>query len=146
MGGVALIADHLLMVRRANPPEAGKWSIPGGRVEPGETLREAVEREVREETGLRVECGAFMGWTERIGSEHHFVILDFYVEPEAKLGEMDEPRAGGDASEAAWVSVCDLPELDLVRGLIRFLEDHGVLSTASTGRDRSPWAGRRRDG
>jgi len=124
VGGVALVDDAVLLVRRGRAPQRGRWSIPGGRVEAGETLAAAVERELLEETGLSVRCGAFLGWVERIGPDHHFVILDFVVriEPGDRL-----PTAGGDALEAAWVPRTDVPALDLVDGLEAFLRRHGVL-------------------
>ena len=124
VGGVAVEGDAVLLVRRGRPPQAGRWSIPGGRVERGETLAGAVERELLEETGLSVRCGPFLGWVERIGPEHHFVILDF----EVKVAPGDaSPRAGGDALEAAWVPRHDVAALDLVDGLEAFLRHHGVL-------------------
>ena len=124
VGGVAVARGSLLLVRRATDPQRGRWSIPGGRVEPGESLSRAVERELREETGLSVHCGALLGWAERIGPEHHFVILDFTVEvadPSAA------PVAGGDAAAARWVTLDAVASLDLVDGLEGFLRAHGVL-------------------
>jgi ADP-ribose pyrophosphatase YjhB (NUDIX family) len=112
----------LLLVRRGHAPSAGLWSVPGGRVEAGETEAEAVVREVAEETGLRAECGDLLGWAERTGSGHHFVILDFLVTvPEG------QPVAGDDAAEVGWFRLSSVPELDLVDGLAGFLRDHGVL-------------------
>ncbi len=73
--------------------------MPGGRVEPGETLAEAVEREVAEETALAVRCGPFVGWVERIGATHHFVIMDFQAEligtDEATAGDLDPSPVSG---------------------------------------------------
>ncbi len=123
VGAVAVDADRLLLVRRGHGPAAGCWSIPGGRVQPGESLAEAVVREVAEETGLEVVCDAFLGWVERIGEGWHHVILDFSV----TLLDPLEPQAGSDASEAAWVPVSEVPELRLVDGLAEFLHDHGIL-------------------
>ena len=112
----------LLLVRRSQPPQAGRWSLPGGRVEWGETLERAVEREVLEETGLAVRCGPFLGWVERRDDDHHFVILDFTVSVEG-----GSPVAGGDASAVAWVLVGDLSGVDLVDGLEAFLRRHDVV-------------------
>lgn len=125
VGAVAVRDDELLMVRRGHGPGAGEWSLPGGRVEPGETLAEAVVRELAEETGLDAVCGTFIGWVERLGDDHHFVIMDFDV---VVMGP-DEPVAGSDAAEAAWVPVWDVPELRLVEGLAEFLAEHGVIET-----------------
>ena len=116
--------DRLLLIRRGHGPAAGEWSVPGGRVEAGETLAEAVVREVAEETGLAVVCGELMGWVERIEVPQHFVILDFRA---SLLGGADEPAAGDDAAEAAWVHLHQVSDLALVEGLAEFLSDHGVL-------------------
>lgn len=121
VGAVIRIDDALLLVRRGRPPEAGRWSLPGGRLEWGETVAQAVEREVREETGLEVRCGELVGWVERMGSEHHFVILDF----EATV-EGGAVVAGDDVTEVAWVALSDLGQVQLVTGLAQFLENHGV--------------------
>lgn len=123
VGAIAADDAKLLMVRRARPPDAGSWSIPGGRVEWGETLAEAVVREVAEETGLEVMCGELVGWAERIRPRRHFVILDFAV---TVLGWAD-PVPGDDASDARWVALSEVDRLELAPGLLQFLEDHGVL-------------------
>lgn len=115
--------DRLLVVRRGRGPAAGRWSVPGGRVEAGETLAEAVVREVREETGLEAVCGELVGWVERIGDGHHFVILDFRVQ----VLDAGDPVAGDDAAEAAWVPLTEVADLALVDGLAEFLHDHGIL-------------------
>jgi ADP-ribose pyrophosphatase YjhB (NUDIX family) len=121
---VAVHAGRLLLVQRARAPQAGRWTVPGGRVEPGEAVAAAVEREVREETGLAVRCGPLLGWAERIGPGHHFVILDFVVDVGPSAGD---PVAGDDAAAAAWVLLDAVPAVDLVDGLEEFLRSHGVL-------------------
>ena len=111
------------MVRRGRGPAQGEWSVPGGRVEAGETLAEAVVRELREETGLDGVCGDFVGWVERIGPDYHFVILDFRV----VLLDDAMPTAGDDAVEVTWVPLSALGELRVVEGLVEFLVDHGIV-------------------
>ena len=126
VGAIARRDDCLLLVRRGHGPAGGSWSVPGGRVEAGETLHDAVVREVAEETGLRVVVERFLGWVERIDESpdgDHFVILDFAV---GLLDDRSEARAGSDAAEVAWVRIVDLAELRLVPGLLEFLDDVGV--------------------
>lgn len=123
VGAVAVLDGRLLLIRRGHGPAAGEWSVPGGRVEPGETVVEAVVRELAEETGLEGVCGPLMGWVERIGDDHHFVILDF----EVTVLDDAEPVAGDDAAEAAWVPLDAVCDLRLVDGMAEFLHDHGVL-------------------
>jgi 8-oxo-dGTP diphosphatase len=95
-------------------------------VERGETVGEAVVRELAEETGMEGLCGPLLGWVERIDDEHHFVILDFVVE----VIDGGEPVAGDDAAEAAWVPLEEVAEMtNLVDGLAEFLHEHGVLDT-----------------
>ncbi len=125
VGAIVRRAGRLLLVRRGRPPAAGEWSVPGGRVEPGEMLAEAVVRELAEETGLDGVCGPFVGWVERIGDDSHFVILDF----EVMVADDRAPRAGGDAAEARWWRLEEVAELPLVEGLAEFLYDHDVLPT-----------------
>ncbi len=111
----------MLLVRRANPPEVGRWTVPGGKVRWGETMAQAVERELAEETGLVGHCGRLVGWAERIGPTTHFVIADFEV---AASGQ---PRAGSDAADVAWVPFGELERWPLVSGLLDFLTVHGVV-------------------
>jgi ADP-ribose pyrophosphatase YjhB (NUDIX family) len=124
VGAVVVDDGRLLLVRRGRPPGAGRWSVPGGRVEHGETVCEAVVREVAEETGLRCECGPLLGWVERIGEGFHFVILDFRAGLAAGNGAA---TAGDDAAEVAWVPLADIATVDTVDGLVDFLAEHGVL-------------------
>jgi 8-oxo-dGTP diphosphatase len=134
VGAVAVVDGRLLLVRRGRGPAAGEWSVPGGRVEAGETLHEAVVRETAEETGLEVVVSGFLGWVERIhdagaggAGGHHFVILDFAVDV---LDPDREPVPGDDAAEVAWVALDALSEVRLVGGLLDFLEDTGVVDVA----------------
>ena len=126
VGAVAVTDGALLLVRRGRSPGAGEWSVPGGRVEAGETVAEAVRRELAEETGLEGTPGRLLGWVEVIGDGHHFVILDFVVE----VGARTEPVAGDDAADAAWVPLDQVAALPLVDGLAAFLQQHGVLGAA----------------
>jgi 8-oxo-dGTP diphosphatase len=122
--GAVLVDDgRLLMIRRGQAPGEGLWSIPGGRVQPGETLPEAVLRELREETGVDGLCGDLLGWVERIDEGHHLVILDFGV---TTLEPM-EPVAGDDAAEAEWVQLDEVGDRPLVAGLGQFLLDTEII-------------------
>src|SRR3954451_6828376 len=109
VGAIAVDGDRMLLGARGRGPAAGEWSVPGGRVEEGETLAEAVVRELAEETGIEAVCDEFVGWVERIGEDYHFVILDFHV----TVLEPAEPVAGDDAAEAAWVPLHEVTALRL---------------------------------
>jgi ADP-ribose pyrophosphatase YjhB (NUDIX family) len=124
VGAVAVQDGALLLVRRGRGPAAGEWSVPGGRVEAGESLHVAVVREVLEETALEVVVDRYLGWVERIDAAagSHFVILDFAVTVLAGT-----PSAGDDAAEVAWVPFDELGDLRLVDGLYDFLHDVGVV-------------------
>jgi 8-oxo-dGTP diphosphatase len=125
VGAIAVDEDRLLLIRRGRGPAQGAWSVPGGRVEGGETLAEAVVRELTEETGLEGVCGSLVGWVERFDEGLHFVVLDFFV----TILEPEDPRGGDDAAEAAWVPLTDVTELYLTPGLAEFLHDHGILES-----------------
>jgi 8-oxo-dGTP diphosphatase len=130
VGAVCVHDDRLLLVRRGHGPAAGEWSVPGGRVEAGETLHEAVVRETAEETGLEVVVDRFLGWVERMGESdspdgpYHYLILDFAV---TALTPDVDLVAGDDAVEAAWVPLYELSDVRLVSGLYEFLRDVHVL-------------------
>ncbi len=125
VGAIAVDADRLLLIRRGHGPAAGTWSVPGGHVEAGELLAEAVVRELLEETGVEGVCGELVGWAERFDDDDHVVILDFRV----SVLEGTTPVAGDDAAEAAWVPLRDVADLNLVDGLAEFLHEHGILKT-----------------
>jgi mutator protein MutT len=87
VGAVVLDARRVLLIKRAHEPLKGQWSLPGGRVELGETLEQAVAREVQEETGLDVDVGPIVDVLDRITRdedgrvEHHYVLVDFVCRP-----------------------------------------------------------------
>jgi 8-oxo-dGTP diphosphatase len=126
VGAIAVDDGRLLLVRRGRGASVGSWSVPGGRVEGGETLAAAVRRKLQEETGLDAVCGDLAGWVERIDDEHHFVIFDFHVAVTAG----GAPVAGDDAAEVRWVPLADVTGMQLVDGLADFLRQHHVLPAA----------------
>jgi 8-oxo-dGTP diphosphatase len=120
-------AGQLLMIKRRNEPGAGLWSLPGGRIEPGETDQQAVVREVAEETGLRVTCGALLGTVERSGLAGAVVDIRDY----RAFVVGGELTAGDDAADARWVTPQEATALDaagqLTDGLVSALTSWGVL-------------------
>jgi ADP-ribose pyrophosphatase YjhB (NUDIX family) len=114
---------RLLLVRRRNPPAAGLWSLPGGRVEPGEDDSAATEREVREETGLVVRAGVTVGVVRRAApSGGTYVIHDLACEVVAGV-----LTPGDDACDAAWVDASTLATLATSPGLVEALTAWGAL-------------------
>lgn len=103
---------RLLLVRRANDPGRGQWSLPGGRVEPGESDASAVAREIHEETGLLVRAGSLVGSVSRPAPAGVYVIFDYAAEVVG--GQLS---AGDDASDVAWVDLVTFTDLDR-RGLL----------------------------
>lgn len=122
-GAVAIDHGRLLLVKRGTDPDSGLWSLPGGRVESGESVVSAAVREFQEETGLEGVCGALVGWVERMGADYHFVILDFLV----TVVEGEDPVPGGEVLDARWVPFEQVLSLDLGVGLSDFLVEHGIL-------------------
>jgi ADP-ribose pyrophosphatase YjhB (NUDIX family) len=108
---------RLLLIRRGNEPSAGLWSLPGGRIEPGETAAEAAAREVREETGLDVSVGALLATVE-IG---HYLVHDF-----AATVVGGDLRAGDDAIDVRWCSDDEAAMLPLTPGLLDELRRMGA--------------------
>jgi 8-oxo-dGTP diphosphatase len=107
-------ALRVVLIQRGTPPLLGEWSLPGGVLECGETLREAVAREAQEETGLLVETGEMLGVYERIirsddgRVRYHYVLLDFLCR--AVGGDL---KAGSDAADVRWFTREELPPLNL---------------------------------
>ena len=101
-----LDGESVLLVRRANEPFQGWWSLPGGVVETGEFLKDAVRREMREETGLDVEPLKIVEVFESIRATHHFVVIDFLCHVTGGV-----VCAGSDAAGAEWFPVGNLPEM-----------------------------------
>jgi 8-oxo-dGTP diphosphatase len=114
-------AGRLLLVERGHPPHQGRWSLPGGRVEAGETLAVAAARELAEETGLEAAVGGIAGVVERIGEGFHYLIVDLWAELASDAG----PVAGGDAADARLVDPEELPGYPLSPGLAGFLAGIG---------------------
>ena len=115
VGVGAIVFDdsgRVLLVERGKPPSAGLWSVPGGKLEPRETLAQAVAREVREETGLIVEVGALACVVERMGDDYHFVLLDYFARVTG--GKL---AAASDARAARFFAFEELRELPLTEGL-----------------------------
>jgi len=117
VGALIFSNDQILLVERGKPPLAGYWSLPGGVVESGERLEDALAREVSEETGLQVEVGDIATVFERImpaedgRCEYHYVLIDFYC---TVLGGI--LSAGDDSNQAEWRDLKDLDSILLTEG------------------------------
>ena len=114
---------RLLMIQRGHDPGAGLWSIPGGRIEPGETDEQALVRELLEETNLQVKVGKFVGSVRREGLGGAVVDIRDY-NATVTGGTL---RPGDDAADARWVEAAELARLEVTEGLIEALTEWGVL-------------------
>ena len=125
VGAVVLdAAGRLLLIRRGHPPSAGLWSVPGGRVEPGETLEDAVVREVREETGLLVQPGAVAGRLSIPGDGVVYDVTDFVC---SLVGPPTDPVAGDDADDALFADAATREGLACTPRLLETLRQWGAL-------------------
>lgn len=115
---------RLLLIRRGHAPHAGRWTLPGGRVEAGETLEQAVEREVREETGLAVRAGAPVGRVLIRGDGVRYDVVDFAC---TLVGPADVPVAGDDAADVVFADAATLDRLPCTPRLVETLRGWGVL-------------------
>ncbi len=106
---------EVLLICRNKEPALGQWSIPGGCLEPGESLVDACRREIREETGMDVKVKNIVAVVERRFENFHFIIIDFFAELEPESAS--QLVAQSDVSDAKWVSMDELKNLHLVVGL-----------------------------
>jgi len=133
VAAVLVDGDQILLVKRGQPPAVGKWSLPGGIVEPGERLAEAARRELKEETGLEAEPlgvlwvlnNVVLDSTGRV--KYHYLIVDILFDSGSARGSL---RAGGDAIEARWFSLDEVLSRDdvsrTVKGLVLELRSSGL--------------------
>lgn len=118
---------EILLVRRGAEPGIGKWSVPGGSVEIGERLEEALKREVREETGLEIEVGDLAGLTDLIVKKNdeiqfHYVLIDYFA-----TAMSGEPVAATDACDCRWVPLDEIGNYDVTTSLLDRLREHGLV-------------------
>jgi mutator protein MutT len=144
VGAVIVKDDRAIIIKRANEPYKGQWSIPGGRVELGESLADAVRREMREETGLEVAVGPLIEVFERIQHDeaapaardplqpppvrYHFVIIDYLC---ACTG--GALCAGDDAADARWVTSDELDEYDIRQSAVDVIRKGLTMARATAG-------------
>ena len=114
VGAIIVENERVLLVKRGHAPLLGEWSIPGGVLELGEALEEAVVRETLEETGLRVETAGLLGVYDRVLRDadertlYHYVLVDYLCHRVS-----GEPHAAGDAAEVCWFSQEEVAQLPL---------------------------------
>jgi len=135
VGGVVIADGRALLIRRGNPPLEGEWSIPGGTLEVGEMLLDAVRRELAEETGIEVRVGDLIEVFERIFPDgegqpkYHFVILDYLCE--AVRGTA---RAGSDVTDVAWAAESELQKYLLTPTATRVIKKAFQMARERDGR------------
>ena len=123
VGAVVFKDECILLVRRGQPPAEDLWAIPGGSVEIGETLQEAAEREILEETGIRIRASKPIYTFEVIDRDaagkvrFHYVIVDLVADY-----VMGEPSPGDDAIEARWVSAGEINDLEVSSATLKLLK------------------------
>ena len=125
VGGIIFDGDlgRILLIKRGREPSKGRWSIPGGLVHVGETLEEALEREVKEETGLAVSVGPLVEvldriiYDEELKVEYHYVLVDFLCTAEGM-----KPKGDSDVEEVRWFELEGLEELEMTDSTIEVIE------------------------
>jgi 8-oxo-dGTP diphosphatase len=125
VGVVCLRGDSVLLIRRGTPPRQGEWSLPGGRIEPGERAVDAALRELREETGVEAEITGLIDVVDGLFPEagRHYVLIDY-----AARWLSGEPVAGDDAADARFVA------LDEIEALIDWSETRRIIRMATAAR------------
>jgi 8-oxo-dGTP diphosphatase len=133
VGAIVLHEGRVLLVKRGRPPGVGRWSLPGGLVDLGESTADAARREVVEECGIDVRVEGVAGMVERIIRDdagrvrYHYVLIDYLAYPES-----DAICAGTDAAEVRWVPAEHVHSLDVTEGLIDMIRRAMALAAGST--------------
>jgi ADP-ribose pyrophosphatase YjhB (NUDIX family) len=134
VGAVIVQGDRALLVRRNTEPLKGEWSVPGGVLEVGETLRAGAAREALEETGLHVDAGPLLDVFDSIfpdpegRTQYHYVLIDFLCRPLAPDTCLTDATPGSDVSDVLWIAAADLDRLNLRPSIAAVLRK--ALSTA----------------
>ncbi|MGH7331524.1 MAG: NUDIX hydrolase [Candidatus Rokuibacteriota bacterium] len=129
VGAVVLHEGRVLLVKRGRPPALGKWSLPGGLVDLGETTSAAARREVAEECGIEVRLAGIAGVVDRVTRDeagrvrYHYVLIDYLA-----YAESDTVTAGSDAAEARWVPAEHVHTLDATEGLVDMIRRAQALA------------------
>ncbi len=130
VGAIVIKEGKVLLVKRAAAPSRGLWAIPGGTLELGETLQRGAEREILEETGIRIRAGSpvytfdFLEYDKKNKLQYHFVVVD--MEAEYVAGEV---QAADDALDARWVSPEDLLSMSVSKNTLKILRERGFISS-----------------
>ena len=136
VGAVVLHRGCVLLVRRGGQPSMGKWTLPGGLVELGETTADAVRREIREECGLDIRVAGIAGVVDRVVRDaegrvrYHYVLVDYLA-----YADSDAIAAGSDAAEAQWVDLDRVGQLDITEGLTDMIKR--AVALAATAPERT---------
>ena len=132
VGAVVLIDDKILLVRRINPPGAGKWSVPGGHLKLGEPIYEAARRELYEEAGVHGEPIGIINIDEYVEYDgkvrFHYVLIDVLIRPDMPPARL---KPGGDVSDASFFSLRESLELNLTRStrslILKILNGYSIM-------------------
>ena len=134
VGAVILHEDKVLLVRRGQSPSFGKWSLPGGLVELGESTREAIAREIGEECGIKIRIVDVAGVIDRVVKDdagrvrYHYVLVDYAAHPESH-----GICAGSDAAEVRWVPIAEIEKYDTTDGLVEMVRRAAAMTGGGTG-------------
>jgi 8-oxo-dGTP diphosphatase len=134
VGAVILHEDKILLVRRGKSPSFGKWTLPGGLVELGETTTEAIAREIVEECGIKIRVVDVAGVITRVVRDdddrirYHYVLVDYLAYPDSM-----DVVAGSDAAEAQWFEIERLTDLDTTPGLLDMIRRAEALRGGTAG-------------